>query len=56
MRDRACQAGRARKRPARPGVEMPSYWQVYRLRDGRAVRVEIYRERAAAFEAVGLSE
>ena len=45
------------------GVEMPAYyaelprfWQVYRLRGGRAVRVEIYRDEAEALEAVGLSE
>jgi ketosteroid isomerase-like protein len=37
-------------------VEMPTYWQVYRLREGRAVRVEIYREEAEALEAVGLRE
>ena len=35
-------------------VEMPPYWQLYRLRDGRAVRVEIYRERADALSAAGL--
>jgi ketosteroid isomerase-like protein len=38
------------------GVEMPSYWQLYRLRGGRAVRVEIYRDEAEALEAAGLSE
>jgi ketosteroid isomerase-like protein len=38
------------------GVEMPAYWQVYRLRGGRAVRVEIYRDEAEAFEAVRLRE
>ena len=37
-------------------VEMPAYWQVYRLREGRAVRVEIYRDEAEALEAVGLRE
>lgn len=37
-------------------VEMPTYWQVYRLREGRAVRVEIYRDEAEALEAVGLRE
>lgn len=36
------------------GVEMPAYWQVYRLREGRAVRVEIYRDEAEALAAVGL--
>jgi ketosteroid isomerase-like protein len=34
--------------------EMPSFWQVYRLRSGRAVRVEVYRNEADALEAVGL--
>jgi ketosteroid isomerase-like protein len=38
------------------GVEMPVYWQVYRLRDGRAVRVEIYRDEAEARSSVGLDE
>jgi ketosteroid isomerase-like protein len=37
-------------------VEMPVFWQVYRLREGRAVRVEIYREEAEALEAVGIRE
>ncbi len=37
-------------------VEMPPYWQVYRLREGRAVRVEFYRDEADALEAVGLRE
>ena len=37
-------------------VEMPVYWQVYRLRGGRALRVEIYRDEAEALEAVGLRE
>jgi ketosteroid isomerase-like protein len=32
-------------------VEMPPYWQLYRLRDGRAVRVEIYREEEDARRA-----
>ena len=35
-------------------VEMPVYWAVYRLRDGRAVRVEIYRDEAEALAAIGL--
>jgi hypothetical protein len=38
------------------GVEMPAYWQVYRLRDGRAVRVEIYRDESEALEAAGLRD
>jgi ketosteroid isomerase-like protein len=51
---RVRQGGRGRSSTV--GVEMPTYWQLYRLRDGRAVRVEIYREQAEALEAVGLSE
>jgi ketosteroid isomerase-like protein len=35
-------------------VEMPPYWQVYRLRDGRAVRIEVYSDHDEALEAVGL--
>lgn len=49
---RVRQAGRGRSGTV--GVEMPDYWQVYRLRDGRAVRVEIYGDEAEAFTAVGL--
>jgi ketosteroid isomerase-like protein len=45
-----------RGRASNVGVEMPLYWQVYRLRDGRAVRVEIYRDEAEALAAVGLDE
>lgn len=30
-------------------IEMPSYWQVYTLRDGKAVRVEITRTEEDAF-------
>jgi ketosteroid isomerase-like protein len=37
-------------------VEMPSYWQLYRLRGGRAVRVEVYRDEDDARIAAGLSE
>lgn len=51
---RVRQGGRGRSSTV--GVEMPAYWQVYRLRDGRAVRVEIYREEAEALEALGLRE
>ena len=36
--------------------EMPRFWQVFRLRDGRVVRVEIYRDEAEALEAVGLRD
>ncbi len=49
---RVRQGGRGRASTV--GVEMPSYWQVYWLRDGRAVRVEIHRDEAQAFEAAGL--
>ncbi|GAC1436056.1 MAG: hypothetical protein NVSMB51_06700 [Solirubrobacteraceae bacterium] len=35
-------------------VEMPCYWHVYRLRAGRAVRVEVYRDGGAALQAAGL--
>jgi ketosteroid isomerase-like protein len=35
-------------------VEMPPLWQLYRLRAGRAVRVEIYRDEDRAREAAGL--
>jgi ketosteroid isomerase-like protein len=37
-------------------VEMAPYWQVCRLRDAQAVRVEVYRDEADALEAVGLRE
>jgi ketosteroid isomerase-like protein len=37
-------------------VEMPIYWQVYRLRDGRVVRIEVFTTRREAFDAVGLPE
>jgi ketosteroid isomerase-like protein len=33
---------------------MPPYWQVYRLRDGRAVRIEVYDDQREAPKAVGL--
>lgn len=49
---RVRQGGRGRASTV--GVEMPAYWQVYWLRDGRAVRVEIHRDEAQAFEAAGL--
>jgi ketosteroid isomerase-like protein len=48
------QGGRGKQSGA--AVEMPAYWQVYRLRDGRAVRIEVYRFEAAALEAVGLAD
>ena len=34
-------------------VEMPPLWQLYRLRAGRAVRVEIYRDEHRALEPPG---
>jgi uncharacterized protein len=37
-------------------VEMPPYWQVYRLRDGRAVRIEVYTSQSEALKSVGLEE
>ncbi len=37
-------------------VGMPPLWQLYRLRAGRAVRVEIYRDEDRALEAAGLRE
>lgn len=37
-------------------VEMPMFWQVYRFRGVRAVRVEVYREEAEALAAVGLAD
>jgi ketosteroid isomerase-like protein len=37
-------------------VEMPPLWQLYRVRAGRAVRVEIYRDEDRALEAAGLRE
>jgi uncharacterized protein len=43
---RVHQGGRGRSSTV--GVEMPAYWQLYRLRDGRAVRVEIYRDEEEA--------
>jgi ketosteroid isomerase-like protein len=49
---RVRQGGRGRSSTV--NVEMPAYWQVYTLRDGRAVRVEIYREEEDARAAAGL--
>ena len=49
---RVRQGGRGRSSTV--AVEMPAYWQVYRLRGGRAVRVEIYRDQTEALRAVGL--
>jgi uncharacterized protein len=50
---RVHQGGRGRSSTV--GVEMPAYWQLYRLRDGRAVRVEIYRDEEEARAAAGRS-
>jgi ketosteroid isomerase-like protein len=50
---RVRQGGRGKQSAAE--VEMPRYWQVYRLRDGRAVRIEVYPDQAEALEAVGLA-
>ena len=36
-------------------VEMPPYWQIFRLRDGLIVRVEPYEDEWEAFTAVGRS-
>jgi ketosteroid isomerase-like protein len=36
-------------------VEMPPYWQVYRLRDGLAMRIEVYSDEKEARTAAGLA-
>jgi ketosteroid isomerase-like protein len=46
------QGGRGRESGV--DVEMPPLWQLYRLRAGRAVRVEIYRDENRARQAAGL--
>lgn len=51
---RVRQGGRGRQSGVE--VEMPHYWQVYRLRDGRAVRIEVYSDEREAREAAGLAE
>lgn len=51
---RVRQGGRGRSSTV--GVEMPAYWQVYRLREGRAVSVAIYRDEAEALAAMGLGK
>jgi len=51
---RVRQGGRGRASTV--SVEMPAYWQVYRLRGSRAVRVAIYRDESEALEAAGLRE
>jgi hypothetical protein len=35
---------------------MPPLWQLYRLRAGRALGVEIYRDEDRALEAAGVRE
>ena len=47
------QGGRGKQSGAE--VEMPPYWQVYRLREGRAVRIEVYSNQGEALKAVGLA-
>jgi len=47
---------RGRGRVSSAGADMPVYWQVYTLRDGRAVRVAIYRDVAEALAAAGIRE
>jgi ketosteroid isomerase-like protein len=37
-------------------VEMPPYCQIYRLQDGRAVRIEVYKDERDALKSVGLEE
>jgi ketosteroid isomerase-like protein len=46
------QGGRGKQSGAQ--VDMPPYWQVYRLRDGRAVRIEVYNDQREALKAAGL--
>jgi ketosteroid isomerase-like protein len=45
---------KGRGRVSSVGIDMPTYWQLYTLRDGRAVRVAIYRDEAEALKAAGL--
>jgi ketosteroid isomerase-like protein len=49
---RVRQGGRGKTSGAE--VEMPPYWQVYRLKGGRAARIEVYGSRSEAFASVGL--
>jgi ketosteroid isomerase-like protein len=49
---RCRQGGRGKQSGAE--VRMPPFWLVYRLRDGRAVRIEAYADQGEALEAVGL--
>jgi ketosteroid isomerase-like protein len=45
------QGGRGRESGAR--VEMPPYWQLYELRDGKAVRVAVHMTERDALDAAG---
>jgi ketosteroid isomerase-like protein len=51
---RVRQGGRGKQSGAK--VEMPRYWQVYRLRDGRALRIEVYTDETEALEAARPAE
>jgi ketosteroid isomerase-like protein len=49
---RCRQGGRGRQSGTE--VEMPPYWQLYRLRRRRVVRIELYRDESDALKAAGL--
>jgi ketosteroid isomerase-like protein len=51
---RCRQGGRGKQSGVK--VEMPPYWQVYRLRDGLITRIEVYADHDEAVKAVGLEE
>jgi ketosteroid isomerase-like protein len=51
---RCRQGGRGKQSGAE--VRTPPFWLVYRLRGGRAVRVEVYPDHAEALKAAGLEE
>jgi hypothetical protein len=55
---KACsyESGRGPREAKRVDVEMPPLWQLYRLRAGRVVRVEIHRDEDRALEAAGVRE
>jgi ketosteroid isomerase-like protein len=46
------QGGRGKQSGAE--VEMQPYWLVYRLRNGRVVRIEVYNDQGEALKAAGL--
>jgi ketosteroid isomerase-like protein len=46
---------RSRGKQSGARVEMQPYWQVYRLRDRRAARIEVYTSQSEALKAVGLA-